>query len=426
MKYSVSGIKTLEGLVSLSFYKKTITKNLGTQKYNIKGIYGVNGSGKTAIITSVDILKNIITDTRYLSNHFVQQHLEEIINKKTKELFIEIEYLDNSWEDLRQYMYSVTISKDNIGKYVISHEILSYKKATSKSSVFETIFEISNGKIISLFDDNNNGFRELLNEKTINLLSTSSMSSVFFEKIVLDDKKDEELWDNSYYWNIFCLLAFGINIFVYLDNTDDHKNFLLNNTIRHFVDVEKNFDDFSSAYKRYIEMEDEGLNVISTDRNYIPIKQYNQFEKKVDQLYKFISIFKSDLVDIQIDKKEDENYYVCDLVMVYNSYNIYAEFESTGIKKLIKLFAYLAEMVDGKIVFIDELDSNIHDVYLCALLEYLMEYGKGQLCFTTHNVGPMDVLKKNNMSIDFLSEDNKIYSWKKMGIILHQSYIGMV
>ena len=72
-------------------------------------------------------------------------------------------------------------------------------------------------------------------------------------------------------------------------------------------------------------------------------------------------------------------------------------------------------MVRGGIVFIDEFDSNLHDVYLCALLEYLMEYGKGQLCFTTHNVGPMDVLKRNKKSIDFLSIDHKIYPWTTNG-----------
>ena len=93
-----------------------------------------------------------------------------------------------------------------------------------------------------------------------------------------------------------------------------------------------------------------------------------------------------------------------------DSFNFY-----TGIKKLIQLFAYLNEMVEGGIVFIDEFDSNIHDVYLCALLEYLMEYGKGQLCFTTHNVGPMDVLKHHKKSIDFLSEDHEIYSWTTSG-----------
>lgn len=101
--------------------------------------------------------------------------------------------------------------------------------------------------------------------------------------------------------------------------------------------------------------------------------------------------------------------------MCYESYKIHAEFESTGIKKLIKLFAYLKEMVQGGIVFIDEFDSNLHDVYLCALLEYLMEYGEGQLCFTTHNVGPMDVLKQHKKSIDFLSENHRIYPWTTNG-----------
>lgn len=101
--------------------------------------------------------------------------------------------------------------------------------------------------------------------------------------------------------------------------------------------------------------------------------------------------------------------------MVYDSYKIHAEYESTGIKKLIKLYTYLKEMVHGGIVFIDEFDSNLHDVYLCALLEYLMEYGEGQLCFTTHNVGPMDILKRRKKSIDFLSENHKIYPWTKSG-----------
>ena len=45
LKYSVKGIKTLDELVSLSFYKKIIPKNPDTQEYNIKAIYGMNGTG---------------------------------------------------------------------------------------------------------------------------------------------------------------------------------------------------------------------------------------------------------------------------------------------------------------------------------------------------------------------------------------------
>ncbi len=49
-------------------------------------------------------------------------------------------------------------------------------------------------------------------------------------------------------------------------------------------------------------------------------------------------IFKSDLQNIEIDRKEKDNIWICDLIMVYDDYKVHAEFESTGIKKLIKLF----------------------------------------------------------------------------------------
>ena len=82
IKYSVKGIKAIDQLVSLSFYKKIIPKNADTQAYNIKGIYGMNGSGKSGIVTSVKILKNILTAPGYLNNPIIQKNLDSIINKK--------------------------------------------------------------------------------------------------------------------------------------------------------------------------------------------------------------------------------------------------------------------------------------------------------------------------------------------------------
>ena len=93
VNYKVRGIKTLDEMISLSFYKKTITYPIDTQDYNVKGIYGVNGSGKSGIVTSVDILKNILIDENYLTNPIVQKNLDAIINKKINELSIVVEFL---------------------------------------------------------------------------------------------------------------------------------------------------------------------------------------------------------------------------------------------------------------------------------------------------------------------------------------------
>ena len=129
----------------------------------------------------------------------------------------------------------------------------------------------------------------------------------------------------------------------------------------------------------------------------------------------FLQLFKTDIKSIDIDKKEDKDYYECRLLVDYGGYTVDTEFESTGIKKLIRIFDALQGAANGQIVFIDEMDSNINDVYLCKLIEYLMLYGKGQLCFTTHNTSPMTELRNGKKSIDFLSNDNFIVSWSTNG-----------
>jgi len=202
---------------------------------------------------------------------------------------------------------------------------------------------------------------------------------------------------------------------VYMEQSDDHREYFVRNLFNVSDDVEKAYSKADALASAIFDLDTEMVNTISVYKNYVLKEEYDRFEDMVKQLYEFLQIFKSELRGIEIDRREDKELYICELVLLYDGYKIHAEFESTGIKKLIKLFSYLREMVQGGIVFIDEFDSNLHDVYLCALLEYLMEYGRGQLCFTTHNVGPMDVLKRNKKSIDFLSEDNQIYPWTTNG-----------
>lgn len=419
INYSVKGIKTLDQLITLSFYKKTIPKNPDTQEYNIKGIYGMNGTGKSAILTSVEILRNLLVDPGYLNNPIAQKNLDAIINKRTEELFIKADYMADLGDILRIFRYSVTLTKNMSGKYIISHESLSMKKATSKSESMDLLFEVIDGEIkfLSGLKEENELSIKILN-KTMNLLETASMSVLYYEKIwtvMIEDKRESKLYVGLLEVALFYLIVLGRKIHVYLDQSDDHRRYVARSSIENYGDGEKYKDEIDGLWHSLVKMDNDFLSMIAVTGNIVLKSLYSDFEEEVDQLYEFLHIFKSDLQKIEIDKKEDHNCWICDLVMVYESYRIHAEYESTGIKKLIKLFVYIKEMVEGGIVFIDEFDSNLHDVYLCALLEYLMEYGEGQLCFTTHNVGPMDILKRRKKSIDFLSENHKIYSWKTNG-----------
>ena len=147
----------------------------------------------------------------------------------------------------------------------------------------------------------------------------------------------------------------------------------------------------------------------------IPRQMISYYEKEIDRLSSFVKIFKTDLKTIRIDKKEYGEFFVCRLVMVYDGYELDKEYESKGIRKLINLFDALDMACNGTIVFIDELDSSINDVYLDKLIEYFMYYGKGQLCFTAHNLSPMSVLRENSCSISFISSVNTVHTWTNNG-----------
>lgn len=412
VNYRVKGIKTLEEEVSLSFYKKTITMPLDTKEYNIKGIYGINGSGKSGIVASVDILRNLLLDDGYLNNPMVQKNLDAIINKKSKELFISADFLAEYKEKTYLYRYEILLKKTVTDKYTISSEKLSYRLATSKKDDFNSLIEVKNGIIDYIDIKNDEELKYTFIQNTLNLLSMSAVSSVFLDKMY---PYEEQISNIISLDGVLSLINLGIRMKVYMDQSDNHIDYLLKNMLMYTTETDKDDTYIDSLRKGALRLNRSSIDAISGGTDLIAKPIYTRYEKKVKRLKEFIKIFKPDLTDITIDRKEDGDNYVCNLNMVYGDYVVHTEFESTGVKKLIRLFDFLQNMVQGGIVFIDEFDSNLHDVYLCALLEYLMEYGKGQLCFTTHNVGPMDVLKRNKKSIDFLSIDHKIYPWTTNG-----------
>ena len=405
VNYTVKGIKSLDEEVSLSFYKKTITSDpKDFQNYNIKGIYGINGSGKSAIVTSVKIFKNLIINKDYLNNPLIQSYLRELINKNLLRMDFSGDFFAKSKSKSFLFHYEISISSEKSGKIVIDREALSYKAASSRQE--EQSLTVLKKRLLQQALQS-----FILKILTKNLLKTATVSSFFIDYIL--DWKDKKV-NVSVFEGLWMLFMLGLSLYVYLDETDEHADYFIDGIMAE-LDQETDDKAINSIQKAIRDVKELRVNEISVSRRNVLKKNYADYQERVSRLYDFINIFKRDLKGIEIDKIEDKNYYACDLIMDYGEYKINVEFESTGIKKLIKLYEYFNEMASGNIVFIDELDSNLHDVYLCALLEYLMEHGEGQLCFTTHNIGPMDILKRNKKSIDFLSVNHKIYSWTKNG-----------
>ncbi len=91
--------------------------------------------------------------------------------------------------------------------------------------------------------------------------------------------------------------------------------------------------------------------------------------------------------------------------------------ESAGIIKLVSiLLLIIAAFNDRSItVAIDELDAGVYEYLLGEILESLETYGKGQFIFTSHNLRPLEVLKKESIIFTTSNPDNRYIRLKGVG-----------
>lgn len=83
--------------------------------------------------------------------------------------------------------------------------------------------------------------------------------------------------------------------------------------------------------------------------------------------------------------------------------------ESEGVKKIVSILGHLINVYNNEdcCVAIDELDSGIFEFLLGELLEVLAEHGKGQLIFTAHNLRPLETLPTRSLIFTTTNPDKR-------------------
>lgn len=407
LNISVSGIKCIKEKVRLDFYKKTVDKNFNPEKYRVKAIYGENGSGKSALITAVQIFQDLVLDDNYLNESKTQGFLDEMINKTTKIFQFECEFLIGDDNVKLVYRYTVRIGKSKSGLYEIQYENLKWKRGNYANNKYRDVFESKNGELLYVYCTEQEA--EQVEKKTANLLSTHTFLYLYIKNLNVKAMVQQKTDVNDLFIHTVSCVTLAIALQVYIAEEDQHELYFIQKKLKESSSDQQVFMEKLFGYNNSLNM------MFGVSERFVDKEYFESYREKVSRLTQFIKIFKPNLVSIDIDAKENGNQYVCDLNLNYGDYLINKEFESTGIKKLIRLFDCFMSASTGGIVFVDEMDSNLNDVYLCKLIEYFMYYGKGQLCFTTHNLDPMSVLKENKNSIDFLSSDNHLIPWTSRG-----------
>lgn len=97
------------------------------------------------------------------------------------------------------------------------------------------------------------------------------------------------------------------------------------------------------------------------------------------------------------------------LMSLKNQKAIPLKYESEGIKKIVSILQLLIVVYNRTsiTVAIDELDAGIFEYLLGELLRIISEKGKGQLIFTSHNLRPLETLDRGFIAFTTTNPSNR-------------------
>ena len=406
LKLSTYGLKNLENMVTLEFCNSTVKSGIKNVN-NIKGIYGYNGAGKSAIICAIDLYNKIVTSDSFINERHTIEELDNLINYKKREFFISVIFESSSKNIIEHVM---KIKKDNLlNKYIIFYEEIKLHKGRTLNEKEETIFLKTEDSIKSKINlegisqnMNNLNYNSFIHEFVINYLKNSNS--------IVENKKKNNL-DEAL--NIIAnIYMFSVITFVHLFNSDNYfydytKISKILNALLDNKTLNKETENYNKELMVLFQKQQYKVVVKKTD--------IEEFKNKTKKLEQFLKLFKPELREIELEMIEDKENVNIRRVFVYDDYKVDLEYESSGIKQLVNLFPYLNICANGGIVFIDEIDTFLNTVYLEKLVSFFMEYGKGQLIYTAHNIEPMTVLKNQLKAITILGVDNQIETFTKVG-----------
>ncbi len=377
---------------------------------NVLGIYGQNGSGKTAIISAIKIIKDIFSGDELPED--INQYI--MYGKDEAEIDI-LFYIKN---DIGRYKvrYKIVIFKGN-GNGFIKEESIDYWYMSYEDEEWDRVKTLIKNRY-----DKNYIYPKYRNEELLDLYKDKSdfivdkkmkfmnhKSFIFSEELLKKINRNRDKINLEYeILNILNHYA-ASNLFI-VDNRElalSDANILL----------PVNFKDYRDG--KDISM---GVIPIALDRpSYIAREFMDEIESSLKSSNKVISeiipglIIKLKELKAQICKTGKEEVLV-EMLSCREDIEIPMRYESEGIKKIVAVLHLLIAMFNFNsiTIVIDELDSGIFEYLLGEILEILEQRGKGQLIFTSHNLRPLEVLDKNNLVFTTTNVDNRYIKLKNV------------
>lgn len=380
---------------------KTIHDSEILFKGNMSGIYGPNGTGKTAILELFWIIRN------YFLSNFEDKKTEELKKKIIDGITIGkdimgIEIIFCRKDILYKLGVEFKVENDNVS---VLKEEFSSKKMKSRRK-FKNIFRVVNDENDLLpkifFANSTEDNSELLNHFMISRKNILVEFNNFYSYMSLLSKnldKDKIEYDKIKVKDIKIIVEF-LQQFIYIIFTLKRAIIVtLKEQALYNLGILIPVNFHTEQAHGVI-----GIN-LESEANIYSEMVANTIEcviKQIDSIFSVVVpnsrlIMKKEIANIT----EDEKKVAINLYVEREGNTISLKKESTGIIKLVSLLSAMIYYVqdENAIVAIDELDIHIFEYLLAMLLEKLSLYAKGQLIFTAHNLLPMEKLNKDSIII---------------------------
>lgn len=371
-RFETSGLRNIVKPLVLGFHDAKIPKKLDLKATNVKGIFGPNGSGKTSILLSLLLLKNIATDSDCLSRSgdYLNSNLSFLGMPFQAKAYFACYDEEKQNEIIDFLAYEVMLKKEP-GHWHLVKESISTFTGNSINRNERVLFETRDGEISMMPGGLSGKGQAVLKERLWNRLTFSSLLSL-----------SESFKDDTELKRIAGLV----------------KTFFRSLAI--FIDEQNTFNQDDMSKKE--------SGIVNEAQS-----KMGDIKDALGRVKKFIRLFKPTLKDIIVNEKPSNSFYTCNLTFVYEDYSVPLYLESRGIRKIIYIYEKLESVARGGIGFIDDLDASIHEVYLEKLISFFTSYSEGQLVFTSNSLAPMRALEKGKHAIDFLSDQGDHEEWTR-------------
>ncbi|MCF0248421.1 MAG: AAA family ATPase [Synergistes sp.] len=419
MKVRLESI-SIENFKNIGYGRLSFANRRKDYRASILGLYGQNGSGKTALIDAVELLQHALTG-RAIPLYFADYiHVEADFSRLCYEFSVSDD--DESYQVFYEFKLRaerVSASR-NTGssepeeiryKPVIVEEILGYayeskdvkvRKSPLINTASEKVFAPS-AKYACLIGKDKKRAADLMFDKRV--AAADSRSFVFSAELLSAIRGNESGKDDPEYLRhvrlIESMVRYG-NFELFVINTANSGIISMN-----VLPISFKYEAGSNAAAG---------NILIPLEEAAPIPE--EAVTMVQNVILNMNVVLSQLVPgLTIRMETIEEMFFANgkkgikvrLMSLKNKKAIPLKYESEGIKKIISILQLLIVVYNRAsiTVAIDELDSGVFEYLLGELLRIISEKGKGQLIFTSHNLRPLETLDRGFIAFTTTNPSNR-------------------